>query len=386
MSCQLFIRPALSDDEPVEWLSQQQDNAPVSGVLDDMTQLNLLQTYAVGAEVILLAPGETVICLPATLPMMEKARLNKKMLKALPYQIEEQIIGAVDELYWATLSFSSPYYLAGISRHRLQQWQACFVENSLPLHRIVPDSFCLPVAAEGGWSLLNDRGRCIIRQHEYSGMVVKTDWLAQLTARDAPRLEVYGNPDGAALPAGWQPKIRGETLDILAHYSALSPINLLEKPASLTPKRKLPGWRYLPLAAAAGLIAISLGLWLSGQHYRQQAARLAAKNVQLYQALTHSQQKVANPRFHLMQRLKNKASGPQADFRQRMLNIAAARARYPEVTISRLRYSAVDNQLQLAVEGNGREDFLAMLNALPVSLDNRDDRRMATPSSPLSQE
>ncbi|GLR08065.1 hypothetical protein COO59_07340 [Mixta theicola] len=367
MPGQLFIRPSLSVNERVEWLYQTQGDAPVSGELTDMTQLNRLQTYAADAEVILLVPGEMVICLPAALPLMVKAKLNKKMLKALPYQIEEQIIGPVEDLHWTVISFKSPYYLLGISQQQLQQWQTLFIEGLLPLHRIIPDSFCLPVAPDEGWSLLYDNQRCIVRQHEYRGLVLKAGWLVQLAGYDQVPVDVYGNEFSATPPARWQHKVRGETLDILAYHSLHSHVNLLEKPLRIAGKQTLPGWRIVPGIAAAGLLAICIGLLLSGQNYWQQAARLEEKNIRLYQALTHTQKKISNPRFHLMQRLKSKADhSPHSDFRQVMLKIAEARNLHPEVTISRLRYSAADNLLQLTAEGKEWEAFSTLLNAQPV--------------------
>lgn len=368
MPCQLFIRPSLSADERVEWLYQAEEKAPVSGELADMSQLHALQTYAARAEVVLLAPGEMVICLPVTLPVMDKVKLNKKMLAALPYQIEEQIIGPVEELHWTAISFQSPYYLAGISRQQMQQWQTQFMAASLPLHRIVPDSFCLPVAPDKGWSLLYDHQRCIIRQHEYRGMVLKKAWLAQLENQETLPVEVYGNDEPATQPAHWHHKVRGEALAILASYSACSSINLLEKPLRIEGDKKWLGWRIVPGVAAAGLVIVCAGLLLSGHYYWQQATQLAEKNLALYQALTHSQQKVSNPRFHLMQRLKSKAEhSPPANFRQVILKMAEAKKQYPQVTVSQLRYSAVDNLLQLTAEGGEREAFMTFLNAQPLN-------------------
>lgn len=372
MPCQLFIRPSLSNDERVEWLYKKQNDAPVSGELTDMTQLPALQAYAADAEVILLVPGERVICLPVTLPLMKKARLNKKMLKALPYQIEEQIIGPVEDLHWTVISFASPYYLLGIGREPLLQWQTLFMESLLPLHRIIPDCFCLPVAPDEGWSLLYDNQRCIIRQHQYGGMALKAGWLPQLDGYDQAAVEVYGNNVPAMLPDHWQRNVHGETLDILARYSSLSQINLLDKPLRITNEKKLPGWRSVSAIAAAGLMAICVGLLVSGQHYRQQAERLEAKNSRLYQTLTHTRHEIANPRFHLMQRLKSEASSQRKGFRQAMLNIAAARERHPAVVISRLRYSAADDRLQLTAEGNGWKAFSAMLNAQSINPATRD--------------
>lgn len=379
MPCQLLIRPSLSIDERVEWRYQKQGEAPVSGELTDMTQLNQLQRYGADAEVILLAPGERVICLPATLPLANKAKLNKKIRQALPYQIEEQIIGPVEDLHWTVISSASPYYLSGISQQLLQQWQTLFIAALLPLHRITPDSFCLPVAPDEGWSLLYDRQRCIIRQHKYCGLVIKAEWLPQLVSEQL-RIDLYGNEPEAAPPAHWCYQAHGETLEILAHYATLSPVNLLEKPLYLAQKKRLPGWRIIPGIAAAGLLALCAGLLLSGQHYRQQAARLEEKNISLYQALTHTQQKVSNPRFHLMQRLKSKtARNPRSDFRQVMVKVAEARKQYPEVTISRLRYSAADDLLQLTAEGKGWEAFSALLQAQPVNQNGpADDNKIPT--------
>lgn len=368
MPCQLFIRPSLSADERVEWLYQAEEKAPVSGELADMSQLHALKTYAAHAEVVLLVPGEMVICLPVTLPVMAKVKLNKKMLAALPYQIEEQIIGPVEHLHWTAISFQSPYYLAGISQQQMQQWQAQFMEALLPLHRMVPDSFCLPVAPDKGWSLLYDHQRCIIRQHEYSGVVLKKAWLAQLENDEPLPVEVYGNEKPDTQPAHWYYKERGETLAILASYSTSSTINLLEKPLHTGRNKKWPGWGIVPGVAAVGLVALCAGLLLSGHYYEQQAAQLQEKNIALYQALTHTQQKVSNPRFHLMQRLKNKAEqNSPANFRQVLLKLAEAKKQYPQVTISQLRYSVADNLLQLTAEGNQSEAFMAFLNAQPLN-------------------
>lgn len=368
MPCQLFIRPSLSVDERVEWLYLAEGKAPVSGELADMSQLHALQTYTARAEVVLLAPGEMVICLPVTLPVMDKVRLNKKMLAALPYQIEEQIIGPVEDLHWTAISSQSPYYLAGISRQQMQQWQTQFITASLPLHRIVPDSFCLPVAPDKGWSLLYDHQRCIIRQHEYSGVVLKKEWLAQIENDEPLPVEVYGDEEPDTQPAHWCHKVGGEVLTILASYSTSSAINLLEKPLRIGGDKKWPGWRIVPAVAAAGTVTLCAGLLLSGYHYWQQAAQLEEKNIKLYQALTHTQQKVSNPRFHLMQRLKSKAehSSP-ANFRQVLLKLAEARKQYPQVTISQLRYSASDNRLQLTAEGKKWEAFMTFLDAQPLN-------------------
>ena len=368
MSGQLFIRPSLSADERVEWLYQPQEGASVSGELAGMTQLNRLQTYAAHSRVMLLAPGELVVCLSAALPLKGKAKLNNKMRQALPYQIEDQIIGPVEELHWTVISSASPYYLLGISQRQMQQWQTLFTESLLPLHRIIPDSFCLPVASDAGWSLLYDNQRCIIRQHEYSGLVLKAEWVAQLADKSQTPVDIYGDSFSAALPAHWQHKARGETLSLLAGYSSLSRVNLLAKPLRIASRKKLPGWRPVAGVGAAGLLALCAGLLISGQRYWQQAARLEEQNARLYQALTHTQQRVSNPRFQLAQRLQSQPDRhASSDFRRVMLRLAEARNLHPDVTISRLRYAAAEGLLQLTAEGKEKEAFAMLLNARPFN-------------------
>lgn len=131
-----------------------------------------LQLLAAEREVSIIIPGTEVLLTHVNLPAMNKT----KMMAALAYALEEQLITEVDLLHFAIGSplANQERPVLIIARHHLEQWLNLFAGWHVKAHKIIPLSLALPVA-EGEASLLLHKQVAALRMNLYEGWICDVD-------------------------------------------------------------------------------------------------------------------------------------------------------------------------------------------------------------------
>ncbi len=260
-----------------------------------------------GHALVLLVPAEQVLVTEAQLPGRNRARL----LQALPYALEDQLAGDLENHHCALGEAIGPgrYLAAAVDRARMDRWIETLRERALEPAAIAPDSLALPVPPDESSGIVAiDHERALVRigasrayavgRDELGAFLSLEPELRALTVHGAARLDLPGVAVSAA-PAAALP-------ELLAEGARRLPLNLLQgayRPASEKSARALGIWR---AAAIAALIAVVLGLIEQGLQYRQLARQVAVLDERaetlLKQAFPETG-RVVNPRVQMEQGL-----------------------------------------------------------------------------------
>ncbi|OGT53594.1 MAG: hypothetical protein A3E84_03600 [Gammaproteobacteria bacterium RIFCSPHIGHO2_12_FULL_42_13] len=114
------------------------------------TTLAALTSQAEGREVIVIIPAEDVLLMATSLPQMNHQRLRK----ALPYALEERVIGNVDELHFAMGDYlpNGELVVAVVAKQKMQAWIQALREYQIEATCMLPLSLIVPWA-EDTWSV-----------------------------------------------------------------------------------------------------------------------------------------------------------------------------------------------------------------------------------------
>lgn len=116
--------------------------------------------YTRGAPVIVLAPSEEVFITSAALP----GKNRKKLIKAVPYVVEDQIVDDLDSLHFAlsTHQVHGQYLVAAIEHRLMAYWDSALRSAGLRTDTIIPDILALSDAPES-WTVLLESDRALVR-------------------------------------------------------------------------------------------------------------------------------------------------------------------------------------------------------------------------------
>jgi len=122
-----------------------------SAVHDDAENVS---KHAINKEIWVLIPAEDVLLLTAQLPKMS----HSKLLQALPYALEEQLVGELETLYFAPGEYqvNGKLPVAVVSREKLQQWQSLLKSWAIEADVILSSAFALPYE-EHTWHIAIDK-------------------------------------------------------------------------------------------------------------------------------------------------------------------------------------------------------------------------------------
>ena len=111
----------------------------------------------------------------------------QKMLKAVPFAIEEFIADDIEDLHFviAKNKFSDSTAVVGIDRAVLQSIIDNFQQAGISVERMIPDALCLAAVSaspdsesrNGQWVCLNFEDDCYLQTDQFNGMVISKDVL-----------------------------------------------------------------------------------------------------------------------------------------------------------------------------------------------------------------
>lgn len=259
----------------------------------------------------------------------------QKMLKAVPYAIEEFIAEDIENFHFviAKNKHNSLTAVVGIDKITLQNIIQVFQQANITLEKVIPDVLCL--AANGQqWVCLNYLDTSYLQTDTLNGMALSHDVVPYIVnnklqdeTQDPPeKILLFTEQENTAAFDQLQLDnlSNGEKLEKIdivynkhplvvfcGHYKQALPLNLLQN--EFKNKRKSSAlWQHWRLAASLAAIWLVLNLALTGFQYTQIKSEnniTKAKIEQVYKKAFPKSQKIINPRVQMEQKLNKLKSG-----------------------------------------------------------------------------
>lgn len=263
MPDRLLIR--LASDGDLAWLRQTAD-----GRLSARAQIGAPPASVVESsdEVIVFVPTEEVLLLETRVA----ARNASQRLKAVPFAIEDQLLGSVEDQHFAIAPGTGDQIgVAVVSRTRLQGWLAVLAAAGVRPDVLTPESLALPVIQNAASVLLEDQ-RALVRLAEWSAFACpRADldaWLERTRdGAESRRVEIHASTLCAE-----------ESLHWFADHVDSSPLNLLsgEFAAGHRQARGSRWWRRAIVLAAVVVLATLANRALEVAQLSRSAERIEA--------------------------------------------------------------------------------------------------------------
>ncbi|MEN8763787.1 MAG: type II secretion system protein GspL [Thiogranum sp.] len=316
----LLIRLAAGARGFRDWVlvdEQGRGKGPVQTGIPDTGIINAVR------RVVVLVPGTEVSLAEARVP----GRNRQRLLRAIPYVLEEQLATDVEELHFALgpVGEDDQYPVAVVERSIMDAWAALLREQGIQAEQLIPDTLSLP--SGDGWSLMVDGETVLVRSGDYTGFAADTNNLAVLFAllqakQQAPdTARVFGSTvldletvDVEFIDEKIQP------LELLARGWAQGPgLNLLQGAYSRREEwgRLLRPWASSAALLLAGVILVGVTAGLNYFHLSGQREQLSAEIEDVYRKAFPQAKRIVNPRVQMEQKLaqlRRQAGGGNTDF------------------------------------------------------------------------
>jgi general secretion pathway protein L len=234
-------------------------------------------------EIVVLVPAEDVLLTEVKL----SARNRAQLLQALPYAVEDQLLGAVEDQHFAASQGGGDQIgVAVVAKGTLRGWLERLAAAGIQPDVLLPESLALPAQASGASALIEDT-RAIVRLAPWSAFTSSLRelprWLAQVNVDNllVPlAVRDFRAAPALALPlpiASYQERQR-DPLAYLASGFVQAPLNLLE--GEFAPRhrhaRGARWWRIAAALAAAVVILAVLNLGFDVWRLSRASARMDA--------------------------------------------------------------------------------------------------------------
>lgn len=335
--------------------------------------VNLLKESVDGRQVWLVIPGQEVVSQRVEVEIKDR----KQLLKILPYEIEDGIIDAVEDLHFVYGNIENDTIPVAYAD---TEWlQACISEveaTGAEVQRCSVDYLQLPRPADG-WVLLLENGVLLAHVESGVGFAVEQSmagaFLAALAAQQPPpaNLHLYADSEQSLMALhALLPAIVTQNESIViteqeaGFWDLVSPANPLA-PEFRTAKlaRRLPfdkwwhEFKYPIIATAAGFL-IALGTAAMGLHKAElERKRIMAQTDAIFRQAV-PQGTISDPVRQLRGMLGNNTNQGQSSNAVALLaGVAPAIKSLSEVSVRSFRYSHDTGQLQLNLEAKSFDTF-----------------------------
>ncbi len=292
------------------WLRLEDGKPPgavQAGVLADAA------AEATGLRVVVLVAGGECLLTQAQIP----GRNRHKIVRALPYALEEQLSDEVENLHFALgdLQPDGGWPVAVISRTYLDTLTAALAGCALDVQQMVPEQLAVPYT-EGEISALVIGDMALVRTGELAGFAVDIDNLGvlltmQQDAEALPRLRLYVHeamfaPEtdgyaGETLIDSWT----GDPLSLLAAGLSERSINLLQGEYSRSGnwQQLWKPWRATAALLLAGVLVSFTATGIEYFRLGKENERLRAEIENIFRQASPETRRMVNPRVQMQQQL-----------------------------------------------------------------------------------
>ena len=297
----------IGEDFPrVSWICE-----GATGVWSDPVHGSLQQLAALAGDslVDILVPAEEVLLTEVTIASRQRTRLPQ----ALPYSVEDQLAGDVDDYHVALgqVLGKDRYLVAAVARASMEQWLGAFGDAGLLPHSLIPENLAIPLEADTA-TLIVSGDRALIRCSVSSGYAVQlseANAFLQLES-DLTRLRVF-DPEQKWIPAAelqiQQVSLRSSITALLASgLENAASMNLLQGEyhrQGERAERVARVWRWVALVAVLAFSLEVTGRWLDYQTLHQELDGLQQESVQILKTAFPDIGRVVEPRTQMDRQL-----------------------------------------------------------------------------------
>jgi len=323
-------------------------------------------------RVVVLVPGEDVVLLETRIP----GRNRQRLLRVIPFALEEQLAGDVDDLHFAPGEAlgDDRYAVAVVERQQMDAWAEQLRDAGISAHQWVPETLAVP-RVEAGWGVLPEDERVLVRSGDFSGFGGEADSLPVMVSLLAGSDRL---PEKACLFGAAALDIVGiqverddsqlQTLDILARGWSQGPvIDLLQGAYSRREEwgRLLRPWKATAVLFVAAVLVAGVTTGVNYYRLAEEQVKLSVDIEALYKQTFPSARRIVNPRAQMEQQLKQlqrRAGGGDSDFMSMFAETADVVRTAKGITIQGASYR--DGRLDLDLQA----DDLQLLDSLKQAL------------------
>ena len=253
----------------------------------------------------------------------------QKMLKAVPYAIEEFIAEDIDDFHFVIAKNKNDNSTAvvGINKSTLKHIVQVFQDANITVDKIIPDALCLAASADSRqWVCLNYQDDSYLQTDTLNGMVyshevfpfVIASKLKDLAENESRPEKILLFTEQQAPQAFAQLTIEDDNIEVVnivynthplvvfcANYRQAMPLNLLQH--KFKARRKTSGyWHHWRLAASLAAAWLVLHLGLAGfqlVRLQDENSVASAQIESIYKKTFPDSKKIVNPRVQMEQKL-----------------------------------------------------------------------------------
>lgn len=326
-------------------------------------------TAASGAQVVVLVPSARLLFTHAKVPTQNR----QKILKALPYALEDQLAEDVDNLHFA-LGNRGPdgdLSIVVVAREQMLAWQEQLRVVGLNSDYWVPDILALPRQPQA-WSVFLESNIGLVRTGDAQGFASEIENLhaflgfAVTEAGEAvpTAIDIWDSGATGDIPAlthvipNAEVRLQDGPIELLAlvarGFDARTVFNLLQGDYS---RKEQWGKRWRPWRLAASLAAVLVGLQLAmtvseNIALGRQNDELRAQINQTYKEAFPDAKNVVNPKVQMQRKLAELRGGGQnsvgAGFLVLVATTGSALKSTPGLNLRNVRYK--NGELDVEVE------------------------------------
>jgi general secretion pathway protein L len=311
----LVIRVGRDPDAACHWLPLNSDGRAI-GVVRSGT-LEEAAIEANGQRVVGLIPGIDCLLTQASIP----GRSNRqRLLRAVPFVLEEQLSDDVEELHFALgpAQEGGNYPVAVIAIKRMNAILESFRTAGIEVAQLVPDLLAVPCDA-AHTCIVVDGDTALVRTGPSSGYAVDVDNLGLFFQSQQPADEATGEEGtalrmhvaaGAEAPELPVPDVEidhyhGDVLALLVKGVDSASIDLLQGPYSRTQEwgRIWRPWRATAALLLAGILLSNVAMGINYYRLGRLQETLNTRMEEIYKQVFPDTRRVVNPRVQMQQQL-----------------------------------------------------------------------------------
>lgn len=324
---------------------------------------------------------------------------RQKMLRAIPYALEEQLAEDVDDFHFV-IGKPDPHYgtpVAGIRKNTIENLLATFHEAGINVDAVIPDAICSP-AAPHQWSVLFHGGKALVQFEALIGTVIDTANLPLILqanlnkAENKPEKIVCFFLDGEEVEPGLDDidadveiiKVAYNTHPLVifcGEFAKAKSLNLLQ--GKYKPKRKSSGswyrWRLAASLAAVWLL-LYLGINLFElNRFDAKNRELSAQIEAIYKQSFPASKRIVNPRVQMEQKLAELKGGggmQESQFLSLLTDSASVISNQKDIEIQSIDFR--NNRMDIGLTGTNLQSVETLNKQLDKSASLKTEITSAT--------
>ncbi len=338
--------------------------------------ISLLTQAVIDKEVLVIVPARDVLLMSAQLPKMNRSRL----LQALPFALEEQLIDDVEALHFAAGEEQADGQLpvAIVAKEKMQEWLTWLHQYQIQPTSMISAVFAL-ATEPGAWSITLLFDGAIVRENANRGYGCDVDNLPSLLTASLETTNLkpeYINLNNYTLEAMRFPlpisvhevfaKDECSFLEFIANHDDQQAINLLQG-AYITknPKKseQKVGWRTVYILLAILLATIFLEPAISILLLQKEVHSVNAKIALIYKQYFPNSTSVVAPKQRLQDKWQQmSASSTDSAVLTQLAYLTKALQKVPTIKLKRFDYQSSTATIELSAPNS--EDFASFTDDL----------------------